>query len=130
MSAHSITDTIRQTLTTLYLSNNQIGSQGVQHIANALQTNKVNTSLVNIYILIQPSHQTLMELHLSNNLIDGQGSQYIINALETNKVNTLSVSTHFHKHHTRHSSRLIFDPTVSIMMQKNNWLQPVRRTVH
>ena len=35
-----------QTLTTLDLQNNQIGDQGAQHLANALQVNKVTTTFL------------------------------------------------------------------------------------
>jgi hypothetical protein len=37
---------LTQTLTTLDLNSNKIGQQGAQHLANALQQNKVSTTLL------------------------------------------------------------------------------------
>jgi ABC-type uncharacterized transport system substrate-binding protein len=61
-----------QTLTTLDLSQNQTGSVGAQHLADALQT---NTVILIFYSSISYSHlhfftQTLTTLHLTYNEIE------------------------------------------------------------
>ncbi len=60
---------IKQTITTLELASNQITSQGVESIANALQDNK-----------------TLTTLNLSWNKLDDKGIQSLSTILQTNTV--------------------------------------------
>jgi hypothetical protein len=59
--------TLSQTLTTLYLSNNRLGNQGIQHLANALV-------------------RTLVTVDLQGNQIGDLGAQYLAHALPQNKV--------------------------------------------
>jgi hypothetical protein len=49
-----------QTLTTLDLENNQIGPQGAEHLANALQQNKVTTALL---LLLNTSPSSYTDTH-------------------------------------------------------------------
>jgi hypothetical protein len=49
---------LTQTLTTLDLENNQIGPQGAEHLASALQQNKVNTALLLLLLNTSPSSYT------------------------------------------------------------------------
>jgi hypothetical protein len=91
-----------QTLTTLYLSINQIGQKGVQHLADALEQNKV--TLIPPHssyqsFLTRHFTQTLTALYLSNNQIGDQGAQHLADVLKQNKVTLIpphSVNiTHF-----------------------------------
>src|SRR6202034_4343495 len=78
-----------QTLTILHLYDNQIGAKGAEHLANALQQNKV-TELISIFFLFNSSStifpQTLTTLHLGWNHIGDQGAEHLANALQQNKV--------------------------------------------
>ena len=88
-----ITHFFSQTLNTLNLTSNQIGSQGAKHLANALEHNSVigtpplffsfNYSLTIIL-------QMLITLHLAVNQIGAQGTEHLANALKHNNVAQLS----------------------------------------
>jgi Ran GTPase-activating protein (RanGAP) involved in mRNA processing and transport len=83
-----------QTLTTLALVGNQIGAQGAEHLANALQKNKVTlftplNFLCNCAFINFP--QTLRTLKLYNNKIGAQGAEHLANALQQNKVTLLTL---------------------------------------
>jgi len=41
---------LTQTLTVLYLSENQIGDEGAQHLARALRTNNVSVTFLVIFL--------------------------------------------------------------------------------
>ncbi|CAF0751735.1 unnamed protein product [Adineta steineri] len=92
---------MRNTLTTLNLGWNEIGDQGAQDLANALQINKVTTILVSassslhfiIHILFT---QTLTTLDIAGNQIGAKGAQDLANALQINKVTTILVSLPLH----------------------------------
>ncbi len=77
-----------QSLITLGLWGNQIGDQGTQHLADALQHNTVihtlSSSISHLY-----SHfliQTLTALILASNSIGDEGAQHLANALQNNTV--------------------------------------------
>ncbi|CAM4827213.1 unnamed protein product [Rotaria magnacalcarata] len=75
-----------RTLTTLYLSENQIGALGAQHLANALQH---NTVILILYSSISFNHlhflsQTLTALDLSSNGIGALEAQHLADALQHN----------------------------------------------
>ncbi len=54
------TQLLVQTLTTLALQDNQIGDQEAQHLANALQQNKVTTTLL---LLLNTSPSSYADTH-------------------------------------------------------------------
>jgi hypothetical protein len=87
---------------------NKIGAQGAQHIANALQINKVTTTLFIIYsTFTHHLTQTINTLNLEYNQIGDQGAQHIANALQTNKVTAslfiiyfiFTITSHRHSPH-------------------------------
>ncbi|CAF0836713.1 unnamed protein product [Adineta steineri] len=82
---------------TLDLDENEIGAKGTQHIANALQTNKVSTILDLLLHFTSSFTQTLTTLNLSWNKIGDQGVQDLANALQINKVTAIRflVPLHF-----------------------------------
>ncbi|CAF3923814.1 unnamed protein product [Adineta steineri] len=89
-----------QTVTTLELGGNEIGNQGAQHLANALEGNK---TLTTIYLggnkigdqgVQHLGHsleinKTLTTLYLRGNKIGAKGAQHLANALESNKTLTI-----------------------------------------
>jgi Ran GTPase-activating protein (RanGAP) involved in mRNA processing and transport len=82
-----------QTLITLNLSGNNVGAEGVRHMAHALQSNIVSKffphqSDAKDYLSIQ----TLTVLNLENNGIVAEGAQHVTNALESNTVRQNFVS--------------------------------------
>jgi len=68
----------------LNLYDNQVGSQGALHLANALQNNIVRAifSLHHSNVFVQ----SLEILNLYNNSISDEGTEYIANALQMNRV--------------------------------------------
>jgi len=75
-----------QTLTTLEISTNFIGDQGIQHLANALKQNNVTLSLIfSLYCSLPSFIQTLTIFSLNYNKISDQGAQYLADALQQNK---------------------------------------------
>jgi penicillin-binding protein-related factor A (putative recombinase) len=80
---------IIQSLTTLSLGLNRIGPQGAQHLANALEQNKVMFYFfINFLTLLHHYYftQTLTTLNLQYNKIGEQGTKDLANALQQNKV--------------------------------------------
>jgi Ran GTPase-activating protein (RanGAP) involved in mRNA processing and transport len=77
-----------QTLTTLCLRENQIGDKGAQHLAIALQQNKVTWVRLCFFVFTIHSlfAQTLIVLNLGWNQIGDEGAQHLANALQQNKV--------------------------------------------
>jgi hypothetical protein len=80
-----------QTLTTLYLSRNQIGDQGAKHLSDALLHNTVRQK--NFFFSLPLSHptvfdfiQTLTTLDLRSNQIGDQGAKHLSDALLHNTV--------------------------------------------
>ncbi|CAF1302080.1 unnamed protein product [Rotaria sp. Silwood1] len=71
---NTIMDSYRRykTLTTLYIAENQIGDQGAQYLANALQINR-----------------TLTILYVAQNQIGDEGAQHFANALQQNQVTVI-----------------------------------------
>ncbi len=78
---------MQQTLTTLELGSNSIGSKGAQHLADGLRNNNVNIFLC--YLLFHLFVQTLIILNISSNTIGWKGAQHLADALQTNKVNLI-----------------------------------------
>jgi uncharacterized membrane protein len=78
-----------QTLTTLLRSNNQIGDDGAQHLAEVLRKKKVMTELIwsNTYSFYLFT-QTIAVLTLHQNRIKDIGVQYLADALRSNEVPT------------------------------------------
>jgi hypothetical protein len=79
-----------QTLTTLNLWGNKIGPQGAQHLANALQINKVTTTLLLFLLLITSSFtlstQTLTTLNLDSNQIGDDGRKRVMDIIRKNSI--------------------------------------------
>ena len=77
-----------QTLITLNLWNNQIESQGAEHLSNALIINRVTSvSSISQNIIIHISlTQTLTTLNLEDNQIRDLGTKHLGKALRINKV--------------------------------------------
>jgi hypothetical protein len=76
-----------QTLIVLDLSSQEINDKGVEHLVNALKTNKVvllpfSRSFLFIFSLLQ----TLKVLNLSCNEIGPKGAPFIADVLRINKV--------------------------------------------
>jgi Ran GTPase-activating protein (RanGAP) involved in mRNA processing and transport len=76
-----------QTLKGLELYSNQIGDQGVKHLADALKSNQVNehvfqTYLIKYFLFLK----TLSVLALGNNKIGDEGAKYLAEALQNNTV--------------------------------------------
>ena len=67
---------------------NEIGAQGAEHLATALQQNKV--TFLSHTTLHTTNHssisQTLETLNLASNQIGAQGAEYIANGLQENEV--------------------------------------------
>ncbi len=81
-----------QALTTLNLYNNQIGPQGAQQLANALQRNQVKPLLFQVtLVFLQYFIQTLTTLSLEENQIGSQGAQHLANALQRNQVTLITL---------------------------------------
>jgi hypothetical protein len=80
-----------QTLTTLCLRENQIGDKGAQHLAIALQQNKVTWVRLCFFVFTIHSlfTQTLTVLNLGWNQIGNKGAQHLSIFLQQNKVNHL-----------------------------------------
>jgi len=79
---------LSQTLTTLNLERNEIGAEGAQAIAQALEKNQVR-EIFRFFISISQLFylsQTLTALHLGWNGIGAEGAQAIAQALERNQV--------------------------------------------
>ena len=80
-----------QTLTTLDLSENGIGDEGAQHLADGLRKNKV--SMIGFrcvsYKRVEISTQTLMALYLQVNKIGEEGAQRLADVLRTNTVSSI-----------------------------------------
>ena len=77
-----------QTLTYVDLYANEIGDQGAEHLANALQQNKV-TRFILLFFLFNHSFtilQILITLNLEHDKIGDQGAEHLANALQQNKV--------------------------------------------
>jgi Ran GTPase-activating protein (RanGAP) involved in mRNA processing and transport len=83
-----------QTLTTLDLSDNEIGADGAQHLADALRNNTVTVILHSSisYMHLYFCTQTLTTLDLSDNEIGADGAQHLADALRNNTV-TLILSS-------------------------------------
>ncbi len=77
---------MKQTLETLFLSNNDIGEKGTQYLGEALQTNTVRVKQTLLSILCWYLIQTLTTLNINNNQIGESGAQYLGAALQTNTV--------------------------------------------
>lgn len=77
-----------QTLTTLDLSWNGIGTTGAQHLAQAIPEMKVkiNCSFHFFHLHYAVFIQTLTTLNLSDNEIEDQGAQHLAQALRNNTV--------------------------------------------
>lgn len=76
-----------QTLTTLDISYNSIGSEGVQYLANALQQNQVFIFLIpHTLSIIHCITQALITLNLIEASISEQGAQHLASALQKNEV--------------------------------------------
>ena len=119
----NIHSSLSQTLTRLDLSWNKIGAQGAQHLANALQINKVTTLL----LLIDPTFAHPYHRHSPHLISPGiklgdEGAQHLANALQINKVTTLLRllvdPTFTHPYH-RHSPHLISPGMKSVMKEHN-----------
>jgi Ran GTPase-activating protein (RanGAP) involved in mRNA processing and transport len=81
-----------QILTTLQLGDNEIGNQGLEYLAKALQQNNVKliSLLHSIESLIAHFLQTLTTLLLYYNEICAEGAKHLANALQHNKVTLIS----------------------------------------
>jgi hypothetical protein len=96
---------LAQTLTTFDFVWNKIDDQGAQHIANALQYNKVTSSFCHL-TFTHYFTQALTTLSLGSNQIGDEGAKHIANALQHNKVRSLTshpiIHSIFHTdtHHT------------------------------
>ena len=103
-------------VTTLNLSSNQIGSNGIQHLTEALQSNRINTITtldlgsnqiedVGIRCLSMALRQnrTLIKLNLSNNHISASGIQHFAQTLQYPIVRRIPQSiSHFDFYFSRH----------------------------
>ena len=69
----------------LDLRNNRIDDRGAEHLAHALEKNKV-TMHARSWLISVWSLQALLFLHLDENGIGDEGAQYLAHALETNRV--------------------------------------------
>ena len=68
---------------------NQIGSAGIQHLANALENNIVGSfSFVRRAIKVFSSIQMITIVDLQCNRIDHQGARYLAKTLECNRTIT------------------------------------------
>lgn len=98
---HRIFTFFSKTLISVELGNNQIGDKGAEHLANALQQNKVTGIVLfcSYPIIFYYFSQTLTTLDLYNNRIGFYGGQHLADALEQNKV-TRMVSVFFLCNHS------------------------------
>ncbi len=78
-----------KTLTALDLSRNQIGDNGVQHLANALLNNTVKFFFCFHFhnFDLRIFKQTLIDLNIADNNIGNESVQYLIDGLQNNRVN-------------------------------------------
>jgi hypothetical protein len=74
-----------QTLTTLYLHENQIGDKGAQYLGEKLQNNTVRKNIFTFTVFFY-FIQKLTELYLHNNRIGDNGAQYLAQGLSYNTV--------------------------------------------
>lgn len=75
---------------------NEIGPQGAQYLANALENNQVGSTrklYINRYVLFL---QTLRNLDLEGNSIGSIGTEYISNTLHNNQVRSTLYSSIFY----------------------------------
>lgn len=77
-----------QTLTTLNLAANEIGDEGMRHLANALQMNNVRQMFFFHQSHVYQSYltQRLTTLYLARNQIGNTGARYLADILQTNAV--------------------------------------------
>ncbi len=75
-------------MTILDLTGNEVGDEGVKHLANALQQNQVTQNVPSFAIspFILYFSQTLTILNLSSNEIGDEEAQHVANALKHNQV--------------------------------------------
>ena len=120
-----------QAITTLKLGSNQVGHQGVQHLANALKQNRVISTVLPIRIIAHCFLQTLVALDLFTNNIGNQGAHYLANALQHNNVIQSfqpSLSDYTFTLFHRHCLHWIWVRTISMIREHNIWGMLSKRT--
>ena len=76
-----------QTLTTLNLSLNNIGTDGTRHLSEALRVNQVmQLPPITLHLHALRSLQTLTTLNLDDNNIGTDGARHLSEALKVNQV--------------------------------------------
>ncbi len=80
-----------QTLTTLNLTENDIGIEGGRYLANALQNNTVSYIFLSICCIsaMTIDTQTLTTVDLGHNYIRNEGARCLVNALQNNTVSDI-----------------------------------------
>jgi hypothetical protein len=102
------------------LADNEIGDEGIQYLAEALQHHSVLVNSQRLSIFTRFREQTLTLLDLQNNGIGDQGAKYIADALRNNTVSSICLSLAFDLHSTcRFFKNLIYDQTISQKREQN-----------
>ena len=105
---------------------NNIGAEGTQHLASALQVNTVETWRCHVWLFLFDPYftQTLTTLHLWMNNIGDEGAQNLASALQVNTVRFDCVMYDYSSSiliSRRHSQRCIFGWMTSAMEEHSIW---------